>query len=109
MTISSRISIFLFPISCLSSVAVAETLAELDASQQQRQQQYQQAQAEKLQSDVDIRLDTTTQDRLTKTRANGDSLMYNPDKNIFISITKDGSPRTMFKPENGLEYWEKQK
>lgn len=46
---------------------------------------------------------------LTKTRANGDSLMYNPDKNIFISITKDGSPRTMFKPENGLEYWEKQK
>lgn len=35
--------------------------------------------------------------------------LYNPQSNIFISINKDGIPKTMFKPEAGINYWEKQK
>jgi pyocin large subunit-like protein len=46
---------------------------------------------------------------LTLTRANGDKLIYDPDANIFAVATKDGAPRTMFKPDDGMAYWEKQK
>ena len=46
---------------------------------------------------------------LTKVRANGDKLYYSPQHNIFISIEKNGTPRTMFKPSKGMQYWEKQK
>ena len=46
---------------------------------------------------------------LTKVRKNGDTLYYNPSKNIFAIKNADGTPRTMFKPEKGLEYWNKQK
>jgi pyocin large subunit-like protein len=46
---------------------------------------------------------------LTLTRANGDLLIYDPDGNVFAVKTKDGAPRTMFKPDDGMAYWEKQK
>ncbi|EGX5147734.1 hemagglutinin, partial [Salmonella enterica] len=45
---------------------------------------------------------------LTKTRPNGDTLYYNPATNVFASKDINGVPRTMFKPEKGLEYWNKQ-
>jgi len=45
----------------------------------------------------------------TLTRANGDKLIYDPAGNVFAVATKDGQPRTMFKPDNGAAYWQKQK
>ncbi|HYG26766.1 MAG TPA: hypothetical protein VD906_07655 [Caulobacteraceae bacterium] len=46
---------------------------------------------------------------LTLTRANGDKLVYDPASNTFAVATRDGAPRTMFKPDDGMAYWEKQK
>ena len=46
---------------------------------------------------------------LTLTRANGDRLVYDPAANVFAVATRDGAPRTMFKPDDGMAYWEKQK
>ena len=46
---------------------------------------------------------------LTLTRANGDTLFYDPKANVFAVANKDGAPRTMFKPDDGMAYWEKQK
>ncbi|MHA0894060.1 VENN motif pre-toxin domain-containing protein, partial [Enterobacter roggenkampii] len=51
---------------------------------------------------------TPPQGTLTKTRPNGDTLYYNPATNVFASKDINGVPRTMFKPEKGLEYWKKQ-
>ncbi|WP_186310825.1 hypothetical protein [Paraburkholderia sp. BCC1886] len=45
---------------------------------------------------------------LTKTRPNGDTLYYDPATNTFASKTKDGAPKTMFKPSAGMEYWNRQ-
>jgi len=45
---------------------------------------------------------------LIKTRPNGDTLYYNPATNVFASKDINGVPRTMFKPEKALEYWNKQ-
>ncbi|EEZ3910898.1 Contact-dependent inhibitor A, partial [Escherichia coli] len=45
---------------------------------------------------------------LTKTRPKGDTLYYNPVTNVFASKDINGVPRTMFKPEKGIEYWNKQ-
>ncbi|HEX6866619.1 MAG TPA: hypothetical protein VF122_05250 [Caulobacteraceae bacterium] len=45
----------------------------------------------------------------TLTRDNGDRLIYDPASNTFAVATKDGAPRTMFKPDDGAAYWEKQK
>jgi len=42
-------------------------------------------------------------------RANGDTLIYDPKGNVFAVATKDGAPRTMFKPDDGMDYWRKQK
>lgn len=42
-------------------------------------------------------------------RANGDTLLYDPKGNVFAVVTKDGAPRTMFKPDDGPAYWQKQK
>lgn len=42
-------------------------------------------------------------------RANGDVLFYDAKANIFAVATKDGAPRTMFKPREGAAYWDKQK
>jgi pyocin large subunit-like protein len=44
-----------------------------------------------------------------KRASNGDTLLYDPKGNVFAVVTKDGAPRTMFKPDNGAEYWEAQK
>jgi len=45
----------------------------------------------------------------TLTRANGDVLLYDPKGNVFAVASKAGAPRTMFKPDEGLAYWEEQK
>jgi pyocin large subunit-like protein len=46
---------------------------------------------------------------LTLTRANGDTLFYDPKANVFAVANKAGAPRTMFKPDDGQAYWDKQK
>lgn len=45
----------------------------------------------------------------TLVRQNGDTLYYDPKANIFAVASKDGAPRTMFKPDDGPAYWQKQK
>jgi pyocin large subunit-like protein len=45
----------------------------------------------------------------TLTRQNGDTLYYNATANTFAVANKDGAPRTMFKPDDGAAYWQKQK
>ena len=45
----------------------------------------------------------------TLTRRNGDRLFYDPAGNTFVVATRQGAPRTMFKPRDGMAYWEKQK
>lgn len=45
---------------------------------------------------------------LTKKRANGDVLRYDPGSNTFGVMDKNGHPRTLFKPDQGIKYWEKQ-
>ncbi len=46
---------------------------------------------------------------LTLTRKNGDTLFYDPKGNVFAVASKEGAPRTMFKPDDGMAYWQKQK
>jgi pyocin large subunit-like protein len=46
---------------------------------------------------------------LTLTRRNGDKLLYDPKGNVFAVASKEGAPRTMFKPDDGMAYWEEQK
>jgi hypothetical protein len=45
---------------------------------------------------------------LTKVRSNGDKLFYNPANNTFGVQAADGTPRTMFRPSAGINYWNKQ-
>lgn len=45
----------------------------------------------------------------TIARSNGDTLFYDAKHNIFAVSNKDGAPRTMFKPDEGAAYWDKQK
>ena len=45
----------------------------------------------------------------TLQRANGDRLIYDPGANVFAVASKDGAPRTMFKPRDGAAYWAQQK
>lgn len=45
----------------------------------------------------------------TITRKNGDTLFYDPKGNVFAVADKSGAPRTMFKPDDGADYWQKQK
>lgn len=44
----------------------------------------------------------------TLTRPNGDTLIYDPAHNLFAVVTRDGAPRTLFKPREGAAYWDKQ-
>lgn len=44
----------------------------------------------------------------TLTRPNGDILIYDPAQNLFAVVTRDGAPRTLFKPREGAAYWDKQ-
>jgi len=45
----------------------------------------------------------------TLTRANGDRLIYDPRGNVFAVATSDGTPRAMFRPDDGPAYWERVK
>lgn len=45
----------------------------------------------------------------TLKRANGDTLIYDAKSNTFAVVTRDGAPRTMFKPDDGADYWAQQK
>ena len=45
----------------------------------------------------------------TLKRSNGDTLYYDPKQNIFAVSTKAGAPRTFFRPDNGMAYWQNQK
>ena len=45
----------------------------------------------------------------TVTRPNGDTLLYQASTNTFAVVARNGSPRTMFKPEDGPAYWAEQK
>ncbi|WP_339914693.1 S-type pyocin family protein [uncultured Brevundimonas sp.] len=41
----------------------------------------------------------------TARRPNGDTLYYQAATNTFAVAARDGTPRTMFKPDNGSAYW----
>lgn len=45
---------------------------------------------------------------LSKTNDRGDTLRYDPSTNTFGVLSKDGAPRTMFRPQNGMDYWNRQ-
>lgn len=45
----------------------------------------------------------------TVKRANGDTLYYQASTNTFAVTDSKGVPRTMFKPDNGPSYWDRQK
>ena len=45
---------------------------------------------------------------LIKHRANGDTLYFDPSSGTFAVQADDGAPRTMFKPDDGMAYWERQ-
>ncbi|HXV00938.1 MAG TPA: hypothetical protein VG166_10610 [Caulobacteraceae bacterium] len=45
----------------------------------------------------------------TIARGNGDKLIYAPASNTFAVVSRDGAPRTMFKPRAGASYWSEQK
>lgn len=45
---------------------------------------------------------------LSKDRNNGDTLLYDPNTNTFGSKNADGTPRTMFRPNDGPHYWNRQ-
>lgn len=45
----------------------------------------------------------------TLKRANGDTLIYDPDGNVFAVVSREGAPRALFKPDDGVAYWDVQK
>ena len=45
----------------------------------------------------------------TTKRPNGDTLLYQASTNTFAVVARDGTPRTMFKPTTGADYWAEQK
>jgi len=53
--------------------------------------------------------ESTGEHILTKTRTNGEILMYDVRTNTFGVRTKDGVPKTMFKPRDGKIYFDEQK
>lgn len=42
-------------------------------------------------------------------RPNGDVLLYQASTNTFAVVSRDGVPKTMFKPREGATYWAEQK
>jgi pyocin large subunit-like protein len=42
------------------------------------------------------------------TRGNGDRMIYDAQSNTFAVANRDGAPRTMFHPDDGAAYWDKQ-
>jgi hypothetical protein len=45
----------------------------------------------------------------TVQRRNGDTLYYHAASNTFAVATRDGAPRTMFRPDEGAAYWAEQR
>ena len=45
---------------------------------------------------------------LTKTNNRGDTLRYDPNTNTFGVLSENGAPRTMFRPKDGMDYWNRQ-
>ncbi len=45
----------------------------------------------------------------TLKRKNGDTLFYDAKGNVFAVMTKKGALRTVFRPDDGRAYWDKQK
>ena len=45
---------------------------------------------------------------LKKFRGDGERLQYDEKRNIFTAATKDGIIKTMFRPDRGIRYWERQ-
>ena len=45
----------------------------------------------------------------TVKRPNGDTLIYQASTNTFAVVAENGTPRTMFKPDDGVAYWAEQK
>ncbi len=60
-------------------------------------------------SDVHHFVDHPPRGAQTLDRANGDKLIYDPKANVFAVVSRDGAPRTMFKPRDGETYWTQQK
>jgi pyocin large subunit-like protein len=54
-------------------------------------------------------VDTPPHGVQTLTRKNGDRLLYDAKANVFAVVSRDGAPRTMFKPRDGQSYWQEQK
>jgi pyocin large subunit-like protein len=54
-------------------------------------------------------VDSPPTDAQTIDRSNGDRLIYAPASNTFAVVSRDGAPRTMFKPRDGSSYWSQQK
>ena len=54
-------------------------------------------------------LDEPPKGAQTVTRRNGDVLYYDPKANVFVVADRQGAPRTMFKPRDGMSYWLQQK
>ena len=48
-------------------------------------------------------------DAETAKRPNGDTLIYQASTNTFAEVARDGTPRTMLKPDEGAAYWAEQK
>jgi pyocin large subunit-like protein len=48
-------------------------------------------------------------DAETVDRPNGDKLIYEAKSNTFAVVSREGAPRTMFKPRDGVTYWTEQK
>ena len=46
---------------------------------------------------------------VTVSRRNGDVLYYDAKSNVFAVADRQGAPRTMFKPRDGMSYWLQQK
>lgn len=42
-------------------------------------------------------------------RPNGDVLLYQASTNTFAVVSREGVPKTMFKPDEGATYWAEQK
>ncbi|MEI6914550.1 MAG: hypothetical protein WCL39_05405 [Armatimonadota bacterium] len=45
---------------------------------------------------------------LKKTDPDGDTLFYHPKTNTFAVRSASGAPRTMFRPSDGMRYWDRQ-
>ena len=44
----------------------------------------------------------------TLDRPNGDTLIYDAKGNVFAVVAKSGAPKALFKPEDGIAYWQRQ-